>query len=459
MTGRRTQTLARSARALAALVLVAGIAACASHRPPPVVAAPKYPDFPKLDVPSELAVSPEVRQRFDTGWQRLQADDLRGASTDFSDILKENPDFYPAETALGYVAVAQKQHKQAVTHFATALAKNDRYMPAVQGEIDSGLAAGDDAAAIFGIQKLLAIDPSRDELRGRLEALRLRLVQSELTAAASAREAGKLADAQTILTRALQAAPSSSAVLRELASVELAQGGLDAAEEHARKAVQLDATDAESLAVLGGVLEAQGKTREAADTYKRAVAIDPRPAWRQKVDALVARANFEALPADYRAIPTAATVTRGQLAAMIGIDLKSVVDQAPKKPAVVITDVRTHWAAPWILPVAQAGVMDVFANHTFQPNSTIRRSDLAQVVSQLLSLVGEKRPNDLASWRAARPRLADVSAGYISYRAIAMSVAAGALKLDDDARFWPSRAATGEEVVAAVARVRQLAGR
>jgi tetratricopeptide (TPR) repeat protein len=459
MTRFRSPGFVRSARVLVALVLAAGIAACTSHKPPVVVATPKYPDFPKLDVPPEVAASPEMRRQFDEGWQRLQADDLRGAAADFSDILKQSPDFYPAETALGYVAVAQKQFKDAVTHFAAAIAKNDRYMPAVQGEIDAALAGGDDAAAISGIQLLLTIDPSRDELRGRLDALRLRLVQSELTAAASAREAGRLADAQAILTRALQAAPSSSAVLRELASVELAQGSLDPAEEHARKAIQLDATDAESLAVLGNVLEKQGKTREAADTYKRAVAIDPRPAWRQKVDALVARANFEALPADYRAIPTAETVTRGQLAAMIGIDLKPLIDQAPKKPAVVITDVRTHWAAPWILPVAQASVMDVFANHTFQPNSAIRRSDLAQVVSQLLSLVGARRPNDLAAWRAARPKLVDVSAGYVSYRAIGMVVAAGAMKLDDDGKFWPSRAATGEEVVAAVARIRQLAGR
>jgi tetratricopeptide (TPR) repeat protein len=459
MIGGRTRTLARSARILAALVVATGIAACAAHKPPPVVATPKYPEFPKLDVPVELAATPEVQRQFDEGWQRLQADDLRGASAGFSDILKQNPDFYPAETALGYVAVAQKQFKEAVGHFAVALTKNDRYMPAVQGEIDAALTAGDDAAAISGIQLLLKIDPSRDELRGRMEALRLRLVQSELSAAAAAREAGRLADAQTILTRARQAAPSSSAVLRELASVELAQGAADAAEDHARKAVQLDTTDAESLAVLGNVLEAQGKTAEAADTYKRAIALDPRPAWRQKADALVARANYEALPADYRAIPTAATVTRGQLAAMIGIDLKSIVDQAPKKPAVVITDVRTHWAAPWILPVAQAGLMDVFANHTFQPNSTVRRSDLAQVVSQLLTLAGARRPNDLASWRAARPRLADVSAGYVSYRAIGMAVTAGAMKLDDDGKFWPSRPATGEEVVAAVARVRQLAGR
>jgi hypothetical protein len=102
------------------------------------------------------------------------------------------------------------------------------------------------------------------------------------------------------------------------------------------------------------------------------------------------------------------------LAAKIGIDLQALINQAPHKPAVVITDIRTHWAAPWILPVAQTGVMDVFANHTFQPNSTVRRSDVAQIVSQLLNLVASRRPDEVSRWRAARPRLSDVPAGYVS---------------------------------------------
>jgi len=447
-----------AARLFAAVVVALTAAACASHRPPPVVMAPKYPEFPKLDIPSDLTASPELRRRFEDGWQRLQSGDLRGANSDFSDVLKQSPDFYPAETALGYVALAQKQYKQALSHFSAAVMKNNRYMPALQGEVDAGLGAGDDVATIGGLEQILVIDPSRDDLRGRLELLRLRVVQSELTAGTRAREAGRLDEAQSILEHALQSAPSSSAVLRELAAVETARGNLDAAADHAQKAVQFDASDAESLAVLAAVLEAQGKTREAADKYARAAAIDPRPIWRQKADELNARANLEALPGDYRAIPTAATVTRGQLAAKIGIDLQPLIEQAPHKAAVVITDIRTHWAAPWILPVTQTGVMDVFANHTFQPNSTVRRSDVAQIVSQLLNLIAP-RPDEVSRWRAARPRLADVPAGYVSYAAIATAVASEAMKVDEAGRFWPSRAATGEEVVTAIARVRQLAGR
>jgi len=284
-------------------------------------------------------------------------------------------------------------------------------------------------------------------------------VESQLEAATRQRAAGRLEDAQHTLERAVATSPANPVLLRELASLELARGILDAADAHAHSAVQIDAGDAESLVVLGAVLDGEGRSRDAADAYAKAIAIDPRPAWKDKRDALEARANYEALPAEYRSIGAAATVTRGQLAAMIGIELKPLIDGAPKRSAVVVTDVRNHWAAPWILPVTQAGVMDPLPNHTFQPNAAVRRVDLAQVCSQLLGLAGAKRPADLAAWRAARPQVPDVPASHASYRAIAAVTTAGVMKPDPDGKFAPTRPVTGADVVAAVARLKALAGR
>src|SRR5262249_15848401 len=252
----------------------------------------------------------------------------------------------------------------------------------------------------------------------------------------------KLEDAERILQRASDASPSSAILARELARIELARGELDDASGHAHRAVDLDSGDAEALALVGDVLEAQGLTRNAADPYARAIQIDARGGWREKFNALEARANFEALPAEYRSIPTSPTVTRAQVAAMIGIELKPVIDAAPARAAQVMTDIRSHWAAPWILAVSRAGVMDVLPNHTFQPNANVRRADLAQIVSQTLNLLSSRRPMDLAAWRAARPHIADVAAGHVSYRAISVAMAAGAMQTDADGKFWPARPAS-----------------
>ena len=84
------------------------------------------------------------------------------------------------------------------------------------------------------------------------------------------------------------------------------------------------------------------------------------------------------MPAEYQSIETAATVTRAQLAALIGVRLEALLKRTDRTTAVVITDTRANWASPWILSVARADVMEVYANHTFQPAAPVRRADLAR---------------------------------------------------------------------------------
>jgi len=224
-----------------------------------------------------------------------------------------------------------------------------------------------------------------------------------------------------------------------------------------RRSLTLDPGDAETHAVLATVLEAHGRLRDAAEAFARATALDPRPEWRDRAAALVARADFNALPAEYRAIPSATSVTRAQLAAMLGIRLEAALARAPRRVTVVLTDVRSHWAAPWILPITRAGWMESFANHTFQPSGFVHRADLAQAVWRVAQDLGAAAPQDLARWRASRPTLRDVPRGHLAYADIAGALASGAMGMGDTDRFEPNRPATGSEVVAAIARLEQLA--
>jgi hypothetical protein len=124
---------------------------------------------------------------------------------------------------------------------------------------------------------------------------------------------------------------------------------------------------------------------------------------------------------------------------------------------VVATDIRGHWAEPWIQMVTQAGLMDVFPNHTFQPQALVRRSDLAQVLTQVLTMVAT--PDELAKWKAGRPRFVDLPATNVFYPAAAFVVSSGAMSLQEGTRFAPTRSVTGAMVVAAIERIEQLAAR
>jgi len=160
------------------------------------------------------------------------------------------------------------------------------------------------------------------------------------------------------------------------------------------------------------------------------------------------------LPPEYKATLSAAQITRGDLAALIGVRLESVVKAAPTRQ-VVMTDVRGHWAATWIARVAEAGIMPPFENHTFQPNAVVRRGDLAVAISRLLTQLSS---NDAAlrSRLAQRPAIGDMNRRHVQYTAAAAAVASGVMPLVEGDRFLVGRPVSGSEAVETLDKVSAL---
>jgi hypothetical protein len=124
---------------------------------------------------------------------------------------------------------------------------------------------------------------------------------------------------------------------------------------------------------------------------------------------------------------------------------------------VVITDIREHWAAVWILSVARAGVMEPFANYAFQPDSGVRRAELADVVSRLLAKLAELRPALQSRWLAPPATFPDLTEGHLAYPAASLAVGAGVLATGPDGSFRPLEPVSGQEARAAMSRLEELA--
>lgn len=444
------------ARASVAGILLAALGAasmsCATRTPPVTSGSVAWR---QPDVPGDLAARAADVARYEQAWSRIRGGDTAGGERDLNDLLKQSPQFYPAVASLGELRFERQRYGDAGVLFSQALGMNAAYVPALAGLADARLGARDDAGALTALQALLAADPSRADVRGRLDVVRLRVAESELAQAEKARAAGQLDVAEAHLMRALDATPENVAVLRSLAAVDLAKGALEDAEARARQAAALDPQDAAVLAVLGDVLDAQGRYREAAAAYARAVAIDPRPAWSERRASLQTRSDALALPEDYRAIDGSASVTRAQVAAILGVRLASVLDRAPARVPEIVTDVRRHWAAAWIMPVVRAGWIDALPNHTFEPGGVVRRADLARIVAAVLQDVAAGRPRDLARWRAARPAFADMPRDHAAYAAAALAVSAGIMTAEAN-RFVPAGVVGGPELIAIIGRIEAL---
>jgi tetratricopeptide (TPR) repeat protein len=441
---------------VAALVLLAAlVASCAPKATVPSVAtAPRFPDFVYPAAPRELAKG-DLAGRQQRAWQFLQAGDLKTSRREFTTTLQRNPAFYPADAGLAYVSLAEKNYLDALSRFDRVLVGAARYAPALAGRGDALVGTGRIDEAVRSFQAALAADASLADVKRRLDVLALRTQQQAIASARQAAEAGRFDEAAAAYERAIASSPDSAFLFRELGSVERRQGRAAEALQNVRKALTLDPSDARTYLLLGELFEDRGDTAAAVDAFSKAQDLEPGDETSKALARARAAANSTRLPEEYRAIPTAAQVTRADLAALLGVRLSAFLQTNAKPDTRVVTDVRGHWAATWIMAVVRAGVMEPYQNHAFTPRGVVRRVDLAQVVSRVLTLVAAKRPAQGRQWLAARPQMTDMPAGHLGYPAAAVAVGSGVMALDGSG-FRPSRVVTGAEAIDVIGKLEVL---
>src|SRR5262249_23166349 len=155
-------------------------------------------------------------------------------------------------------AFARTDLKAALTHFDRALERQPGYVSALVGRGRSLQGLDRDDEAIAAYEAALALDPSLTDLTRQIDVMRFQGAEREIAGARQAPRANRIDDARRAYTRAIAGSPDSAFLYRELAGLERQAGDADAALEHFRKAVELDAFDAVSLGQIGEILEAKG---------------------------------------------------------------------------------------------------------------------------------------------------------------------------------------------------------
>ena len=435
------------------VLIAAFAAACAPKAAPVITGAPRHTDF-MFPVPPQGTV-PLQAARLDRGWQYLQFDDFQNAEREFDAALKQEATFYPAEAALAYLSMARGNEKDAATRFERALQIDPQYVPALVGRGRALLELDRPGEALASFEAALAKDPSLTDLKSRVDLLRLGSAQDLLGRAKSAADGRRWEEARAAYQQAIAASPDSAFLYRELAIVEQKAGQPTEALAHFRKAVELDAADARSLAGIGAILESQGDTLGALSAYERARAMDAAEVPESVINRLRASTALMKMPAEYRAIPGAPSATRADVAALIGVRLEALVAQAKPRP-VIITDIRNHWAQPWIAPVVRSGIMDTLPNYEFEPSRPARRGELATAVSRILTIIAAAKPELAKKWQGARLTINDVPPGHLSYPAVSMVVAAGVMPLSGG-NFDLLRAVSGADALEVIGRLEALA--
>jgi tetratricopeptide (TPR) repeat protein len=436
---------------LVGLLLVAG---CAPKKPAIAPTGPQFPDF-VFPAPIATASASQASGQRDA-WNALQSGNIGGADKQLGRLLRRSPSDASLVAGLGYVSLAKRDVSQALTRFDQAVTLQPSFASALVGKGLALVQLGRAAEAIGAFEAAQKSDPALD-LTARIEALRFRAVDESISRAREAAAAGRIDDARAAYTLALTASPDSPLLLRELAIVERRAGDVEQARAHLERAAAADPHDRATQVALGELFESEANFDGAARAYDRAQAIEPTPDVGARLAAVRERADLARLPEEFRSIPTRATATRADLAALIGVRLSALLRGAAPRPSSVVTDTREHWAARWISPVLRAGVMESYPNHTFQPRDEIRRLDLAIAASRVLDLISTQEPTRAGRWARGTAAIVDVPPSHPAFQDVSRAIAAGVLDAPNHT-FDPTRLVTGSEAQEAVLRLERLAG-
>jgi tetratricopeptide (TPR) repeat protein len=348
---------------------------------------------------------------------------------------------------VGFLKLRLGNRREAESRFAAALKSAPTLSAAQAGWALTALAEGREDEAFDRLLVLEREHPEHSLVRDYLPDLQLKLAESKLQSARSFRREKRYTEAAEEYREALRIAPAVGGLYAEAAEVELLAGEPEQAADHAKKALEFEPENVRLYRLRGDALRAAGALELAFEAYQNARELRPEdPSLTALVEEMRRELEREILPPEYLEISRSERVTREQLAALLFIQFRSVIEDAGEDTQIIATDIADSWAREFIRQVVAAEMLDVFSNHTFQPQAFVRRGDLAVA----LKAVADAADSNLDVYSHPEPRIRDVSPENLNYRSVALVVALELLPLDEEGRFEPLRFVSGREAVDAV---------
>jgi hypothetical protein len=152
------------------------------------------------------------------------------------------------------------------------------------------------------------------------------------------------------------------------------------------------------------------------------------------------------LPSRYNEIPIAAAVTREDIAALLAVKLKDVLEETAAQPPIII-DISASWASKFILKVTSLGLLEVHSNHAFQPKRTVTRAELAETLFRVIQYLDGKGHRFIHQIPPNRIRVQDVTPDHFYYQPISQILSYQVMELYPDKTFRPDQPVPGPEAV------------
>jgi len=413
------------------------LGACATMRPLP-------PSFYVESLPSDKIsqLSLEDRIIVEEAWTRIKQGDARAAEKLVAKMGPKNP-FYVV--GLGYVSFMNDQIPSAEAYFKQELGASPDSTLAHAGLAQIYLKTGQDDLAFNEYMEVLKKDPENPWALKEYESLKTLKTDQHIKEARGDLAAGNTEQAKAAFLKALHYSPKSLEAHQNLARLYRQENQLTNALFHLNAAYSLEPKNKDILKDYADGLLAADQYGRSLDIYQQYLEIDPRnKEVKDRVESLKNKLGIFELPSQYKAIPLSMAVTREEVAALIGIKFKDYLDDSRAKPPVII-DIATSWASRQIIKTASLGIMEGYANHTFQPKQAVSRAEMAEVLVRLIDVLKGRGAKFIRQFPPEMIQVSDISPDNYYYQPIVEVVSLQLMELGPDKSFRPEMTLSGSE--------------
>ncbi len=415
------------------------IGACATYQTPP---PNLYIDNLPLSIVTELSLDERIVT--EDAWKSIKQGNGNKARKSLSKLDEQSPFYY---VGMGYAYFIMNDLALAEDFFKAA----QRYSPDMVivhsglGQIYNRTGRADQAFAEF--REILKQEPEHPWAKTQFQAIKNQKTEEYLSAGISYLEAGNIEDSKEAFLRALYYSPESIQAHLAMADIFQNEDNLENAQVHLEAASQSDPENKEILAKYGEVLFFTSENKKALEIYERLYTEEPdNQDFQQRVEILKNRLGIFELPSQYNAIISSEAISKEEVAALLAVKFKDVLEDPSKTPPIII-DIATSWAADYILKMTSLGLLDIYPNHTFRPKKIITRAETAEILLRLVDYLRDRGFRFIQQIPPESIQLSDVSADNYYYQPILQIISYDIMSLSPDKTFRPDLPVSGQEAV------------
>ncbi len=430
--------MVRKAYAFCILVMLL-FGACATYQPPSISL---YVDNLPQSIVTELSL--DERILIEEAWRSLKQGNGIKARKSLMRLDEQSPFYY---VGMGYAYFMMNDIALAEDFFKAAL----RYSPEMN-IIHLGLGqiyhkTGRDDLAFAEFREVIKVEPEHIWVRAQYESIKNQKTQESLDGGKAYRDAGDMERGKQAFLRALYYSPENTDAHFALADIFQEEGNLESAIVHLGAASTNEPENSDILKNYAEVLFQANENKQSLEIYEKLASADPENReYAQRIDVLKNRLGIFELPSQYGAIATSEAVSKEEIAALLAVKFKDILDETSRKPPIII-DIATSWADDFILQMTSLGLLDIYPNHTFRPKKIITRAEMAEILLRLVKHLQDRGYRFIQQIPPENIQISDVSADNYYYQPIIQIVSYDIMGLSADKTFEPDLPLSGRESI------------